>query len=123
MSRPVRSLPAAAAAARDALPAPDAAAFERLASAVLAAPGAPLGPVLRAQLPGVAGIRWLRTAGLPPAAPAGSLSAEQWGSLYRCWVQETAAPRRSPARGGPLQRGRTSAHGHAPGALAAPRWH
>ncbi|SFT66405.1 hypothetical protein SAMN05660657_02248 [Geodermatophilus amargosae] len=121
MSRPVRPLTAAAAAARDALPAPDAAAFDRLASAVLAAPGAALGPVLRAQLPGVTGIRWLRTAGPAPTARAGALSAEQWS-------KDPSAPHRSHARGGPLQRGRktggrTSAHGHAPGALAAPRWH
>jgi hypothetical protein len=122
VSRPVRSLPAAAAAARDALPAPDAAAFERLASSVLASPGAALGPVLRAQLPGVAGVRWLRTAGLAPTARAGSLTAEQWSSLYSCWRSTAAAPTAggtAARRGG----GRTSAHGHAPGALAAPRWH
>ena len=121
MSRPVRSLPAAAAAARDALPAPDAAAFERLASSVLASPGAALGPVLRAQLPGVAGVRWLRTAGLAPTARAGSLTAEQWSSLYACWRSTAAAPTTGGTavrRGG----GRTSAHGHAPGAQAVPRW-
>ncbi|MGY1833383.1 hypothetical protein ACI8AA_23450 [Geodermatophilus sp. SYSU D01180] len=120
MSRPSRRLPAAAAAARDALPPADAAAFERLASAVLASPGAALGPVLRAQLPGVAGVRWLRSAGLAPTARAGSLSASQWS-------KDPSAPHRSHARGGPLQRGRktagrASAHGHAPGAQAVPRW-
>jgi hypothetical protein len=97
VSRPVRSLPARslppeAAAARDALPAADAAAFERLASSVLASPGAALGPVLRAQLPGTAGVRWLRTAGLAPTARAGSLTAEQWSSLYSCWRSTAAAP-------------------------------
>jgi hypothetical protein len=121
-SLPARSLPSEAAAARDALPAADAAAFERLASSVLASPGAALGPVLRAQLPGTAGVRWLRTAGLAPTARAGSLTAEQWTSLFSCWRSTAAAP---TAGGLPARRGggRTSAHGHAPGALAAPRWH
>jgi hypothetical protein len=116
-------LPAAATAARATLSADDAPAFDRLASSVLASPSAALGAALRAQLPGMAGVRWLRTAGLPPTARAGSLTAEQWLSLYRC-RKDLSAPHRSHARGGTLQRGpRPSAHGHAPGALAAPRWH
>jgi hypothetical protein len=121
VSRPVRSLPAAATAARDALPTADAAAFERLASSVLTSPGAALGPVLRAQLPGTAGVRWLRTAGLAPTARAGSLTAEQWTSLFSCWRSTAAAP---TAGGTAIRRGggRTSAHGHAPGAQAVPRW-
>jgi hypothetical protein len=123
VSRPVRPLGAAATAARATLPASDAAAFDRLASAVCASPGAALGAVLRAQLPGPAGVRWLRTAGLPPTARASALTPEQWLSLYSCWSRDSSAPHRSHARGGTLQRGRPSAHGHAPGAMAAPRWH
>jgi hypothetical protein len=72
----------------------------------------------------MAGVRWLHTAGLPPTARAGELTAEQWLSLYRCWSKEASGPRHASARGGTAQRGgRPSAHGHAPGALAAPRWH
>ncbi|MGY1714279.1 hypothetical protein ACI78R_07465 [Geodermatophilus sp. SYSU D01106] len=122
MSRPLRPLSPAAAAARAALPADDGAAFDRLASAVLASPSAALGAVLRSVLPGTAGIRWLRTAGLPPTTRASALTAGQWQSLYECW--RATAP--APSAGGPAGRrvgGRTSAHGHAPGAMAAPRWH
>ncbi len=122
MSRPVRPLSPAATAARAGLPADDAADFDRLASAVLASPTAALGAVLRSQLPGAAGVRWLRTAGLPPTTRAAALTEEQWSSLFRCW--RSTAP--APSAGGPAGRrvgGRPSAHGHAPGALAAPRWH
>ncbi|MGY1701368.1 hypothetical protein [Geodermatophilus sp. SYSU D00766] len=123
MSRPVRSSSPAAAEARATLSADDAAAFDRLTAGVLASPSGALGAVLRACLPGVSGVRWLRTAGLPPTARAGALTAEQWLSLYRCWSAETAGARSARARGGAPQRaGRPSAHGHAPGALAAPRW-
>ncbi|MGY1669369.1 hypothetical protein [Geodermatophilus sp. SYSU D00710] len=123
MSRPARSPSPAAAEARGALPTDEAAAFDRLASAVLAAPSAALGAVLRTRLPGVAGVRWLHAAGLSPTARADALTADQWLSLYRCWERDSAAPRRSAARGGALRGGgRPSAHGHAPGALAAPRW-
>ena len=119
MSRPV---PEAAAAARAALPDADGAAFDRLASAVLASAGAPLGPVLHAQLPGTAGVRWLRQEGLPPTARATALTTAHWLSLYRCWSSE----HRAPASGGPGGRrrtgGRPSAHGHAPGAMSIPRW-
>ena len=121
MSRPLRPLSPAAAEARAALPADDAASFDRLASAVLASPSAALGAVLRSVLPGTAGVRWLRTAGLPPTTRAGALTAEQWGSLHRCWLSVSPAPH----AGGPgrVPAGRPSAHGHAPGAMAAPRWH
>jgi hypothetical protein len=123
VSRPAHPLDAAATAARATLPAADAAAFDRLASAVLASPGAALGAVLRAHLPGLAGVRWLRTAGLPPTARAAALTPEQWRSLYRCWSEDASALHRPRARGRTPQGGRRpSAHGHAPGALAAPRW-
>jgi hypothetical protein len=123
VSRPVRPLSPAAAGARAALPADDAAAFDRMASAVLASPSAALGAVLRSHVPGPAGLRRLRTAGLSPATRVSALTGEQWLALFRCWQEDTAPPGRSPARGSRVQRSRTSAHGHAPGALAAPRWH
>ena len=43
-------------------------AFDRLVAAVLASPTAPLGPLLRAQLPGTTGVRWLRQEGLSPTS-------------------------------------------------------
>jgi hypothetical protein len=116
-----RPLPDPAATARAGLPESEAAAFDRLAAAVLASAHAPLGPVLRAQLPGTAGVRWLRQEDLPPTARAATLTAAHWLSLYRCW----SAEHRAPASGGPGARrtgGRPSAHGHAPGALSIPRW-
>ncbi|RBY80577.1 hypothetical protein DQ238_08320 [Geodermatophilus sp. TF02-6] len=123
MSRPHRTLDGAPTTARAALPEAEAAAFDRLAGAVLARPGAALGAVLRATLPGTAGVRWLRTAGLPPTARPADLTTEQWLSLYRCWSGAGHAP--SP--GAPGGRGHgspahPSAHGHAPGAMAIPRW-
>ncbi|SDC79548.1 hypothetical protein SAMN05660690_2583 [Geodermatophilus telluris] len=120
MSRPLRSPGPAATAARATLSADDAARFDRLVSAVLTSPGAALGPALRAQLPGPAGVRWLRTAGLPPTTRAAALTAEQWLSLYRCWRSVASVPH--AGRSGRAPVGRPSAHGHAPGALAAPRW-
>ncbi|WP_346619338.1 hypothetical protein [Blastococcus montanus] len=118
MSRP--ALPAPATEARTALPDPERAAFDRLAAAVLARPSAPLGAVLRAQLPGPAGVRWLRQEALPPTTRAGALTAAQWGSLYHCWAATAPVPAPGPAGG--RAGGRTSPHGHAPGAMAAPRW-
>ena len=118
MSRPI---PEAAAAARAELPEAEAAAFDRLAAAVLASAAAPLGAVLHAQLPGTAGVRWLRQEGLAPTARSAALTTAHWLSLYRCWSSE----HRAPASGGPDGRrmgGRPSAHGHAPGALSIPRW-
>ena len=100
MSRPHRALDGAPATARAALPETEAAAFDRLAHAVLARPGAALGATLRAVLPGPAGPRWL--------------------SLYRCCAEAG----RAPVLGAPAGRGGrpTSAHGHASGAHAIPRW-
>jgi hypothetical protein len=107
-------------AARDALPAADAAAFDRLAAAVLASPSAPLGPLLRAQLPGTAGVRWLRHEDLPPTTRPTALSAAQWRSLYECWSSAHRAP--GPGVPGGRRSGRPATHGHAPGARAVPRW-
>ena len=121
MSRPTPLSSGAAGAARAALPVADAVAFDRLAGAVLSSAGAPLGAALRAHLPGTAGVRWLRQEGLPATARAAALSAEQWLSLYRCWAATDRAPG-ARAPGGRRSGGRPSAHGHAPGAMAVPRW-
>ncbi|SEP15665.1 hypothetical protein [Trujillonella endophytica] len=120
MSRPLHPRTPAADAARDALPAAEIADFDRLAHAVLSAPSSALGPVLRAQLPGGAGVRWLASAGLSPTTRVGALAAEQWLSLFRCWQATGRVPSGGPGstRGG----GRPSTHGHAPGAQAIPRW-
>lgn len=118
MSRPV---PEAAAAARTALPEAEGSAFDRLAAAVLASPSAPLGPVLLAQLPGTAGVRWLRQEGLSPTARPVALTTAHWLSLFRCWSSEHRAPG-SGMPGGRRINGRPSAHGHAPGAQPIPRW-
>ncbi len=120
MSRPHRALDGAPAAARAALPETEAASFDRLTHAVLARPGAALGATLRAVLPGPAGPRWLRSAGLPPTTRAADLTAEQWLSLYRCCAEagRTPVPGASGGRGGRPN----SAHGHAAGAHAIPRW-
>ena len=120
MSPPV--LPAGADAARAALPEADATALDRLAAALLAGPAAPLGAVLRRQLPGTAGARWLHQERLSPTTRAAALTADQWLSLYRCW----AAAGRSPNGPGhaPRTGGRPSnAHGHGPGASAIPRYY
>lgn len=120
MSRPHRALDGAPATARAALPGTEAAAFDRLAHAVLARPGAALGAALRGLLPGPAGPRWLRTEGLAPTARAADLTAEQWLSLHRCAQSAAGAP---TAPGGRGSGGRpNAAHGHAAGAHAIPRW-
>ena len=119
MSRPVPG--GAAEAARSSLPDADATAFDRLSGAVLASAGTPLGAVLRAQLPGTAGVRWLRQEELPPTTRSAALTPAQWLSLYECWTHA----HRAPGRGGLDGRragGRPSTHGHAPGAAAIPRW-
>ncbi|MGY1815035.1 hypothetical protein [Blastococcus sp. SYSU D00820] len=119
MSRPAPSSVPAAVAARTALPESETAGFDRLTAAVLATPGAPLGGTLRAVLPGPAGVRWLRTAGLPPTARAAALTPELWLSLYECW----SATARVPAGAGPARQRSarpSGAHGHGPG--ARPRW-
>jgi hypothetical protein len=120
VSRPT-PLDGPAADARATLPEPDTAAFDRLAHAVLASANAPLGPLLRAQLPGTAGVRWLRQENLPPTTRASRLTSGQWLSLFSCWT----AVHRAPSAGGPggrKLRGHPSTHGHAPGAAAIPRW-
>jgi hypothetical protein len=119
MSRPV-PLPPAATAARDSLAEAERAAFDRLAGAVLSSPRAPLGALLRAQLPGTAGVRWLRQEQLAPTTRPPELTAAHWRSLYDCW----SSVHRVPASGAPAGRrtGRPSTHGHAPGAAAIPRW-
>lgn len=120
MSRPDHALDGAPAAARAALPEAQAADLDRLVHAVLARPGAALGAALRAVLPGTAGARWLRSEGLPPHTRAADLTAEQWLSLHRCRAGAGHAPVPGAAGG---RSGRPSAHGHAPGAMAAPRWY
>jgi hypothetical protein len=119
VSRPALLSPAAV-AARSSLPEADTTAFDRLAGAVLASSAAPLGALLRAQLPGTAGVRWLRQEGLPPTARATALTPPQWLSLYECWRSASRAP--APGAPGGRRGGRPSPHGHAPGASAIPRW-
>ena len=119
MSRPV-SLSPAAADARASLPEAERAGFDRLAGALLHSSSAPLGAVLRAQLPGTAGVRWLRQEQLPPTTRPSALTAAHWRSLYECWNSAS----RAPGPGAPAARsgGRPSARGHAAGAAAIPRW-
>jgi hypothetical protein len=96
-------------------------AFDRLAAAVLASPSAPLGPLLRAQLPGTTSVRWLRQEQLPPTTRPAGLTGEHWLSLFACW----SSAHRVPTGGGPGVRrsgGRPSTHGHASGAGGRPRW-
>ncbi len=117
MSRP---LPDAAATARGTLSEADAAACDRLAGSLAASPSAPLGALLRSQLPGTAGVRWLRQENLPTTTRSTALTSAQWLALFECW----SSVHRAPASGRP-QRGRSgrpSTHGHAPGAMAVPRW-
>jgi hypothetical protein len=120
VSRPTPLADGAAAAARASLPEAEAADLERLAHAVLASPTAPLGALLRAQLPGTAGVRWLRKEQLPPTTRPAALTTAQWLSLYGCWSHAHRAP--GPGRPGGRRAGRPSTHGHAPGATAIPRW-
>jgi hypothetical protein len=121
VSRPHTALPAPAVEAREQLTGAGSAAFDRLAAAMLSPPHAPLAGALRTQLPGTAGVRWLRQHGLPPTARAGDLDAEQWVSLFRCWESTAPAPR--GGRPAPGAGRRPSAHGHAPGASAIPRYY
>jgi hypothetical protein len=107
-------------AARGTLPEADAAAFDRLAGAVLASPSAPLGALLRAQLPGIAGVRWLRQEDLPPTSRPTELTGAQWRSLFECWSSVHRAP--GPGTPGNRRAGRPSTHGFAAGAKAIPRW-
>jgi hypothetical protein len=113
LSRPLHALTPAAASARDGLPPADVADFERLAHVVLSAPSSALGPVLRAQMPGGAGVRWL---GKDPAAPHDS-------QARRGPLQRGRTTGRVPSGGpGGERGGRPAPHGHAPGAHAIPRW-
>jgi hypothetical protein len=118
LSRP--ALDGASALARATLPDTAVADFDRLVAALTAGPAAPLGAVLRRQLPGTTGARWLHQERLSPTTRTGTLTAEQWLSLFRCWTSSSRAP---GASGGPAPRnaGRPS-KGHGPGAQAAPRW-
>jgi hypothetical protein len=120
VSRPSPIGDGSAAAARSSLPESGTAAFDRLAGAVLASAGAPLGALLRAQLPGTTGVRWLRQEGLPPTTRPTALTPAQWLSLYECWAHAHRAP--GPRAAGGRRAGRPSTHGHAPGAAAIPRW-
>ena len=119
MSHP---LPSAAAEARAQLPEDAHPGFDRLTSALLSGPGArqPLGALLRSQLPGTAGVRWLHAEGLAPTARVSALTAAQWLSLHTEWLAHAPVPRAGgrAGKGGKAD----SRHGHAPGAQAAPRW-
>lgn len=104
--------------ARATLPAEQHDGFDRLVHAVTAARGKALGAVLRGQLPGVEGVRWLRSEGLPPTARADALTPGQWLSLHATWLRLAETPHAGvPRRGG----GAASTRGHA-GTQAAPRW-
>ena len=121
MSRPASIPDGPAADARATLEEPDHAAFDRLAGAVLASPSAPLGAVLRAQLPGTTGVRWLRQEQLPATTRAGGLTSAHWLSLFASW----SSAHQAPTAGGPgahRSGGRPSTHGHASGAGGRPRW-
>lgn len=110
----------AAGTARATLPEDQRDGFDRLAHAVIASSGKALGAVLRGQLPGVEGVRWLRAEGMPPTARAADLTPGQWLSLHATWLRLDSAPRSGGTRG---RAGKpNSRHGHAPGAQAAPRW-
>jgi hypothetical protein len=125
MSRPTAALTDAAAEARAELAEEAHAGFDRLAHALLSSAGAArqpaLGAVLRGQLPGTAGVRWLHAEGLAPTARATDLTAAQWLSLHTAWLANDRAPRSGGRPAGRTGRA-DSRHGHAPGAQAAPRW-
>ena len=125
MSRPTPAADDAVAAARAQLTEDDRAGFDRLAHAVRSAPGSAkqpaLGAVLRSQLPGNAGVRWLHAEGLSPLSRATDLTTEHWMSLHTAWLHAEQAPKVGGRAGGAGPRA-DSRHGHAPGAQAAPRW-
>jgi hypothetical protein len=125
MSRSTPAVDGPAAEARAQLAEDDRAGFDRLVHAVLSSPGATrqpaLGAVLRSQLPGTAGVRWLHAEGLSPTARASALTAEHWVSLHTAWRAHEQAPKSSGRANGHGPRA-DSRHGHAPGAQAAPRW-
>ena len=97
MSRPAQLPVGPAADARATLDEHDHAAFDKLAGAVLASPSAPLGALLRAQLPGTAGVRWLNQEQLAPTSRAGRLTTEHWLSLFTVW----SSAHQAPTSGGP----------------------
>lgn len=119
MSRPTPISTGPAADARASLAEPDTAAFDRLAHALLSSPSAPLGPLLRAQLPGTAGVRWLVREALAPTTRPTELTGSQWLSLFETWrhTERAPAPRGGSGRGG----GRPSTHGVV-SANPIPRW-
>ena len=125
MPRPTPALDGAAAQAREQLAEDARPGFDRLVHAVLSSPGAvkqpALGAVLRSQLPGTAGVRWLHAEGISPMSRASALTADHWLSLHTAWLAHEQAPRSGgrPTGHGPRA---DSRHGHAPGAQAAPRW-
>ena len=121
MSRPAHPTDGPAADARATLDEHDHAAFDRLTGAVLASPSAPLGPQLRAQLPGTSGVRWLRQEQLPPTTRPGGLTSAQWLSLFAVWASGQQAPT-AGGLGARRSGGRPSPHGHAGGAGGRPRW-
>jgi hypothetical protein len=125
MSRPDPALDGPAAQARATLPEDERAGFDRLVHAVLSSPGAArqpaLGAVLRSQLPGTAGVRWLHAEGISPMSRASELTAEHWLSLHTAWLHHEQAPKAGGRSTGHGPR-TDSRHGHAPGAQAAPRW-
>jgi hypothetical protein len=121
MSHPTPIADGPAADARATLPDQEHAAFDRLAGAVLASPSAPLGPLLRAQLPGTTGVRWLRQESLPSTARPGGLTSAHWLSLFAVWSSAHQAPTGS-GPGARRSGGRPSTHGHASGAGGRPRW-
>ena len=125
MSRPTPAEDGPAAQARAQLPEEDRAGFDRLVHAVLASPGAAkqpaLGAVLRSQLPGTAGVRWLHAEGLSPTARASALTAEHWLALHAAWLTHQQTPKAGGRANGHGPKA-DSRHGHAPGAQAAPRW-
>ncbi|WP_198598133.1 hypothetical protein, partial [Blastococcus atacamensis] len=77
--------------------------------------------LLRAQLPGTAGVRWLHSENLPPTTRPTALTADQWVSLFAGWAA-VAPPPGSGGPGGRTNGRRPATHGHAPGAAAIPRW-
>ena len=126
MSRPTPALTGPAGDARAQLPEEAHPGFDRLVHAILSSPGASkrpaLGAVLRSQLPGTAGVRWLHAEGLSPTSRATDLTAAHWLSLHAAWSTNDQAPRagsRESAHGPRAD----SRHGHAAGAQAIPRYY
>jgi hypothetical protein len=126
MSRPTSALAGPAGDARARLPEEAHAGFDRMAHAVLSAPGATrhaaLGAALRSLLPGTSGVRWLHAEGLSPTSRAAELTSAHWLSLHEEWLAHEEAPRAGARTNGHGPR-TDSRHGHAPGAQAIPRYY